>query len=293
MTGRPLKTWDAFEAAFSSSDREALPLNVQREGQGRSVVMLHGLGASLYSWHHLAAARPHAFETILIDLKGHGDSPKPIDHRYGIYDHALHVIAMIERLGVSEVTLVGNSLGGGCALVTALALAKLGNVSVDKLVLIGSIGVPQPVPFIFHGVHIPVLPELLRGLLPATWVARTALSYCYSDPTRITAAQVEAYARPAHSQAQRLAVIRSARYVEPDDLDRLVTRYRDIHCPTLLLWGEDDRVVPLIVGKRLHELLPNAYFECLPDCGHIPQEEQPSTCAALVWGFIEKGEIST
>jgi pimeloyl-ACP methyl ester carboxylesterase len=74
--------------------------------------------------------------------------------------------------------------------------------------------------------------------------------------------------------------------VIPSDPDSLVARYPEIDVPTLLLWGDMDRVTPPSYALRLAEALPSTDLHVLPDCGHMPQDEHPAETLELVTRFL-------
>ncbi|MEX1097711.1 MAG: alpha/beta hydrolase [Planctomycetales bacterium] len=262
------------------TSQPSLALHAVAPRAGAPLLLVHGFGASTYSWRFLVDELAERHRVIAIDLKGFGDSPKPLDEGYTLR----HQIALVETFilehDLRDLTLVGHSYGGGVSLLTALELQRRKEDRLARLVLIDNVAYPQEFPFFIRALRTPLLGPLGAKLLPAKAQARKVLELCYHDPRRITEEQVESYAAPLRTPAGRHALIETARRVLPPDMDEITAGYKELDVPTLLLWGRHDRVVPLWVGERLHTELPNSKLAIIEDAGHIPQEETPAETLA-------------
>jgi pimeloyl-ACP methyl ester carboxylesterase len=229
-------------------------------------------------------ARDH--RVFVVEMKGFGASPKPRDGHYGPRDQAVLLHHLILQQGLDELTLIGHSLGGAVVLLTALRLLEENPSLVRRLVLVSAPIVPQPPsPFIRLAGRPLIGPVLLR-LLPPRFLIRTALKWAYFDSGIVSESHVEAYAEPLRRRDGRYALALSARQVVPADFEDVPPLLRRLTLPVLLLWGEDDPIVPLASGKRAEELLSNAILEVLPECGHVPQEERPREALGLLRDFL-------
>ena len=263
-----------------------LRLWVEERGSGQPILLIHGLGANTYSWRWLAPALASTHRVISVDLKGFGRSDKPIDSAYGVLDQAGLIKTLIRRRGLSHVTIVGHSLGGGVALAVTADLNRTQPETVQRLVLIDSIAYPQPVPLFIELLRTPVLAELGLYTAPPELEVYKGLAAAYADPGKITFETVRAYARPLYDPGGRQALIKSAQEIIPPNLPALIARYRSIHQPAQLIWCADDGVVPLWVGHKLARVLPRAQLSVLKGCGHVPQEELPAATLAIVRAFL-------
>lgn len=266
----------------------ALPLHVEEVGEGRPLVLLHGLGAHSYTWRHWIPGLSRRHRLLLVDLKGHGSAAAPADGAYAPADHAALVSHLVRQRDLRHATLVGHSFGGTVALLAALRLLDTGAPWLDSLVVIEGAALPQPLPAYLRAVRSRVLGPLLLRAVPSRTLVRAILRDIVHDPGTITARQVEAYAEVLESADHRLALVETARRLVPSEAERLVEEYPRIAVPTLLLWGREDPVVPLAVGRRLAELLPNATLHVLDGCGHLPQEECPEASLEPVLEFLER-----
>lgn len=254
-------------------------------GAGDPILCLHGLGANIYSWRHFIAPFSQNNKLILVDFKGCGKSPKPRDRRYSIEEKADDIYNLILQEDLRNLTLVGNSLGGAIALLVAVRLGKEEPHRLSRLILIDSAGDTSALP-----PHLNLLRSALGTPMiyfgPSKLAARITLRMCYYDRKKISKEQVKAYAAPISGLGGRHALLHTARQCIPANADELIASARSITVPTLILWGREDKVIPLRVGELLHDLLPNSTLEVIEECGHIPQEEKPEETISLISSFL-------
>lgn len=264
----------------------AVRLAVHETGSGEPIILLHGLGASSYSWHKITPELAKTNRVIAIDLKGFGASDKPLDQRYSIFDQAQLIEEYIEENGLSGITLVGHSYGGGVALALALRQKDAGRRDIKRMVLIDSIAYRQPLPIFFQLLQTPVLGELGLSLIPPEVQIERALAIAYYEDAKVKPTTVQHYADPLRTPGGRHALMETINNLDPAQADKLSTRYPELKTPALLLWCDHDKIVPLKYGKRLAGELPNARIEIIEDCGHIPHEEQPEETLAAIQRFL-------
>jgi pimeloyl-ACP methyl ester carboxylesterase len=113
-----------------------------------------------------------------------------------------------------------------------------------------------------------------------------ALRIAYFDNSKIGADEVKAYADPMKTAAGKHALIYSARQIMPEDVEQISARYATIELPTLILWCDHDRIVPVEIGLKLKREMPNATFRIIDQCGHMPQEEQPEETMLQIRQFL-------
>ncbi len=255
-------------------------------GSGDPILCLHGLGASMFSWRNLIEPFSRQHKLILVDFSGSGKSAKPRDGRYSIEDKADDIYGLIVAENLTNLTLVGNSLGGAVALLVAIRLIEEQPERLSKLILIDSAGDKKYVPKHLWLLRSPLgLPIMF--LAPSKLVTHAVLGTCYHDKAKATREQVEAYAAPIASKGGRFALLQTARKCIPANADELIAKASSINVPTLIIWGRQDRVIPLIVGQLLNELIPNSTLKIIEECGHMPQEEKPEETIALMNEFLD------
>jgi len=257
-------------------------LHVDICGHGPPILLIHGFGASSFTWSKIVSSLAANHRVITVDLKGFGRSKKPRDGRYTLREQAAAVMNVIETLDLSEMILIGHSMGGGVALLLSMALEQEAPRRLRRLVLIDSIAYPQRLPHFVILLRLPLVGSLIMGLLPAAWLVRYVLSFAYFDRGKIEPAFVEEYAAPLRCRGGRAALIAAARAIIPPDINQLIEQYRTIRSPVLLLAGRQDRFVPLAIARRLAAAIPNADLKVLDQCGHVPHEEQPEFTMSIL-----------
>lgn len=247
---------------------ETLPVAVEDQGSGRPYLLLHG-GFGPRSMVGLAGALASTGRTILPTHPGFDGRPRPSwFHR--IDDLALAYLTLLERLGLDDTVLVGNSVGGWIAAEMGLRASP----RVAAVVLINAVGL-APTPG-GDGIVDPA------PLAPAE---RSALSF--HDPARyaVTPAGPEALATMAANQQALRAYAGEPFMHDPG----LRARLPDLKLPTLVLWGESDRIVTPTYGRQFSDAIPDARFELVSQAGHFPQIEQLNEVVALIKGLARHG----
>lgn len=262
------------------------PLHVEHHpGSGPPLIFLHGFAAGSYSWRcwtPLLESR----EYYLVDLLGHGRAPAPSDGAYTPMSQADLVIRFIQERDLRNVCLVGHSMGGGIALLAALKLLEKEPTRLTRLVLVAGAAFRQTIPPFIRLARLGWLSRAAMALVPKRRLIRTVLRTVVHDARSVTDAQVEAYAGPFFSATHRRAFIKTAQQLVPDDLDDHTAQFPKIDVPTLLLWGEHDHVVPVSIGQKLLEVIPDARLELIPECGHLPAEEHAEVSMAVLERFL-------
>jgi pimeloyl-ACP methyl ester carboxylesterase len=264
-----------------------LPIRVERYGsKGPAIVMLHGFAAANINWRNWIPALEKHFQLHVVEMKGHGTAPAPSDGRYTPQDHADSVLEYVNSIEADRVVLIGHSMGGGIALLVASALLHERPGRLAAVVSLAGAAYPQSLPPFIALARKQPLMRLLFWIIPKRLLIRIVLREIVVDRAVIDRAQIEAYATPLQDRAHWNAIMETARHIIPPDLDEITRRLPEIDVPVLALWGRQDRVVPLSVGERLRDELPNTRLVVMEDCGHIPTEEKPEESVQAVLGFL-------
>jgi pimeloyl-ACP methyl ester carboxylesterase len=255
-------------------------------GTGPTVLLIHGFGTNTFTWRHVLPDLARDHRVIAVDLKGFGRSDKPLDDRYSARDQAELLIELILARDLRDITVIGHSYGGGVALLLALEADSRLKGRISKLVLLDTIAYPQAIPVFFRLLEAPVVSQVGVRMAPADFQIRMALRIAYFDNDKIGQDEIAAYSEPMKTAAGKHAIIQSARQIVPPDLDEIAARYSTITLPTLILWCDHDRIVPLDVGLKLRRELRDARLRIIPKCGHMPHEEQPEETMAEIRMFL-------
>jgi len=272
---------DPTDGPFTS----ATGLYCESYGSGDPILAIHGLGASIYSWRKLKGRFPDN-RLVLVDLKGHGQSPKPRDKHYSIPEQAKLLQQFILEQDFRNLTLIGNSYGGAVSLLVSISLCSEEPCRLSKLILIDSGGYNQDLPWHLKLLRAPVLGWLGLHLVPPALNALTVLRYGYYDRGLIEREQIKAYAKPIGSQGGRHALLQVAKQAVPDNFEELTAQYPDINVPTLILWGRNDKVIPLSIGEKLDQAIPDSRLVIIEHVGHVPQEEKADETIAHITQFL-------
>jgi len=262
-------------------------LAVRDRGKGRPVVLIHGMGTSSYTWRDIAPALAKTHRVITIDLKGFGASEKPLKGPYTVRAQADLVKAVLEKKNLRGATLVGHSYGGGISLLIALDQAKAAANRVDRLVLMDSIAYPQETPLFFDLIQLPVIGDLSVSVIPPEVQIEQALRLAYEDESAVTETAIARYSAPLHTAGGKHAVIETVRNIVPRDVEALARRYPSITLPTMIIWCDKDRVVPIELGQRLADNMPRAALHVVRGCGHAPQEERPAETLKVISAHLQ------
>ncbi|MBI4468552.1 MAG: alpha/beta hydrolase [Acidobacteria bacterium] len=260
---------------------DGVRMHYQEKGEGPKLVLLHGFGSSTFTWKDVLDPLSTRFSVIAVDLMGFGFSEKP-DTDYTVHRQAELVMKLLDQLNVERAMLCGNSMGGA----VAIACAAADPDRVSSLVLLNSVAYADLDARSFlpsRRLLMPVAGESIAALvaLDDRFVAE-GLKVCLYDPQKVTRDRVEAYGRPFRTRHGQRAVLQTLRNW---DLSRIEAAIPSLKQPVLLIWGADDRLVPLPSGARLHRDLPGSKWVVLSHCGHLPQEEYPARVAEEIMKF--------
>lgn len=276
----------AYYIALQAPGQGVVRLYAEEYGQGRPMLLLHGLGASTFTWRNLIPELSRRHRVIAIDMKGFGRSEKPFTRAYTPYDHANLVLDFVRKRGLRNLTIVGHSYGGAIGLFVALRLNETDPGAVRDLILMNAPAYRQPGTAFVEFMRMPVLPYAALMLVPpelTTW-----LSLDKVQASRLSLAELRAYAAPFYEAAARHALIMTARRIEPHHVEQLTSRYPSVRQPTLIIWCDGDETVPLETGVKLAGALPQGRLKVLNGCGHVPQDEQPDAVLELMGSFLNR-----
>ena len=266
-------------------DVDGLPTRYLTAGNdGPPLVLLHGVGDNALDWRWVAPALARSHRVYAPDLPGAGESAKPEDADYSPVFFERFVAAFLDALGIERAAVVGNSLGGLAALRLALSEPE----RVAALGLVASAGLGRRVNPALRSLSVPGY-----GRLATAWgktrpgaaqraLGRAGLVFASSRrvPREWLGEQYRLARLPGFLEAQ-LATVR-AQVGLRGQREVLVNRLPDLRMPTLVVWGARDRVVPRSHARGAAARLRRGHLEIFPDCGHLPQVEQPERFASAL-----------
>jgi pimeloyl-ACP methyl ester carboxylesterase len=240
-------------------------------GSGEALILLHGLGGDADEWLFCMEELSSSRRVIALDLLGFGRSDKP-QVRYTI-DRFVEVLEQfLNVLAIERASLMGSSLGGWVAAAFALKFAE----RTDKLILIDSARLQS---------EIPEMPIDLR--VSTRQHMRDVLNVMFYNQSFVTEELVD-LAYKGHLRRQDGYTIDSALENFKDKREWLDEQVAELRVPTLILWGEQDALIPVSVSDALLRLIPGSQREIIPECGHLPALERPAELIRHIGRFLSQ-----
>jgi pimeloyl-ACP methyl ester carboxylesterase len=258
-------------------------VHFEQAGAGEPVVLLHGFGASTYTWRRVLPALARSYRVVAPDLHGFGATERPRDFAsYTRGGQAALVLALLDKLGIASAHLVGHSYGGALS----LWLADRHPERLRSLVLVDSAAPTYPNDRRNRIARLKPLAWLfLRGVALTPWSVRKALEVSIADRSLVTPELVRGYLDPLRVEGVEAAFHGlTAPLPAPDGPEVDLAR---IALPTLAVWGSEDRLVAVADGKREVLRMPRGAFVELSGIGHMPMEECPEELVRIVLSFLE------
>lgn len=247
-----------------------------RTGAGKPLLLVHGLGAA-YMWQPVIDPLSKLFDVIVIDLPGFGESDCPPVF-YSSSDYAVFLNRFLDGLQCSRVSVVGISYGGE----VAATFASMFSGRLDALVLIAGTGL-QKSRWIARNEIIWTL--IVKVMKLAIMKNKTALSILsrrsYFDIRNQPHDLIENFMKPLSDPAKRdvwMNTLRKALLPDPNFQEVV----RTINCATLILWGNEDRSIPVKYAYELHRMIKQSHLKIIAKCGHsVPLEKPTEACRAI------------
>jgi pimeloyl-ACP methyl ester carboxylesterase len=251
-----------------------------------TVVLLHGFGAAMESWSDIQPMIAAHYPVLRMDLKGFGMSSKPKDSKYSARDQAEVVAGVLRALNVRRTVVVGHSFGGAVTFATYLKLRAEGDQRIVALGFIDPAVYDQPLPFFVAALQSNITRWLMFTFTTADWRADVVLRQVYAHDSVRTPERVRRYSKFMDLPGAHHSFAKTAEQIIPPDAGALEAQLKTISVPTLALWGEEDKIVPLAYGRRMRADVPGIQYFTFPNTGHAPQEERPAETAARLLQFL-------
>jgi pimeloyl-ACP methyl ester carboxylesterase len=246
------------------------------------IVLIHGTGASLHTFDAWTSMLGETKKVIRMDIPGFGLTGPFPDRNYEMTAYVKFLNDFFEKLNLTSCILAGNSLGGQIAWQYTLKYPE----KVHKLILIDAAGLKyseSKAPLAFKLARMPFLNKLLNIVTPK-FVVRKSIEDVYTNKSLVTEDLVDRYFDLTLREGNRQAMVdRLNTVVDYSNIQEL----QNLTCPTLVLWGEDDYLIPVSSAKEFSSLLPNDTLVIIKDCGHVPMEECPEKSLEAVLDFIQ------
>lgn len=251
--------------------------------EGVPIVFIHGLSGDISDWEANIPYFKEKRRVLALDLPGHGKSEKRNNIPYGRALFTEVVSEFLKARGVESAIVVGNSMGG----MTSASLALAHPDQVRILILSDPAGIP------FYPYIVRKSSKLLTpGIVHHFWanpktMERTggnAFAHPENYPRRRIEEDIALISQP-DARLYSYAVARSLQNAAKQDMRR---ELRNIKCPTLIIWGEKDSIIPVKYANQWHKAIAGSELVIIPDSGHIPMLETPEIFNKTVEEFIER-----
>jgi len=268
-------------------------LAYRRAGEGPVLLLLHGIAGDSKTWIPAMQLLRRDYLVLAPDFLGHGKSAKPLGD-YSLGNHASAMRDFLHVLGVERATVIGQSFGGGVALQFAYQFPE----RCERLVLVDAGGLGREVNWILRLATLPGAEYVMPVLFPAfvrEWGDSVAKLLGNLGIRNAGAAEIWRSYKSLTEQENRRAFLRTMRAViDPGGqsvsaMDRL---YLAARMPTLIVWGDRDRIIPLVHAHKAHGAIPNSRLEVMEGVGHYPHAEDPVRFVEILLDFLDTTEPS-
>lgn len=260
--------------------------NAEKGSKG-AIVLLHDLPGGAFTWADALPKLDAADHAVYaFDMLAYGESEHAWPSDTSVWGHADCLSYAIQRLGLTDITLVGFGVGGGVAQVLATRLLR---DRIAKLVLINS--------YAYEYAFAPdwPLPEMAKRQDPeapkhtATDAVlndlRATLPNAAANPQYLAGSKLDAYVNEWNSDIGRELLFQHVRLMNPMYLNSVSSYLRGLTVPVLLVWGENDKVTPVSLGERLQRDIPGARLEIVKGAGHLLLDDAPDAVGDLIARF--------
>jgi len=269
-------------------------IGFRRGGQGPVLLLLHGIAGSSLTWVPAMRLLEGDYTMLAPDFLGHGTSEKPLGD-YSLGNLATVMRDFLSLLGIDRATVVGQSFGGGVAMQFAYQFPE----RCERLVLVDAGGLGREVSWILRLATLPGAEYVMPVLFPefvGNWGDAVVKFFGGRGFRHAEAVEMWRSYRSLTEGESRRAFVRTVRSViDPGGqsvsaADRL---YLSAHMPTLIVWGDHDRIIPLRHAHLAHEAIPNSRLEVMEGVGHYPHVEEPARFVEILKDFLRTTEPGT
>jgi pimeloyl-ACP methyl ester carboxylesterase len=252
-------------------------------GNGEPVIMVHGFADSSYCWHeNTQALVEKGFRVILVDLPGLGRSGIPSGkYVFSIENLAASVLKVTNELALPRFSLVGSSMGGGIV----LYLASNSSERVRRVAVFAPACFKPRSPFLVRLVGLPGVDRLASGRV-GRWFMWLGLRDMYYNDKKVDSKLVDEYARALEKPGYTKVLARLRSEFFSDEFNRMAKGYKQLKLPLLIVWGQNDKRLPVRFGERLHRSVKGSRLVIIENCGHLPHQELPELVNPILTDFL-------
>jgi len=276
---QPISEWAKKYAEGKFIDLDGRSTHYIEKGEGEAIILLHGYFYDSFQWSKNIDALAKRFKVYALDLWGFGYSTRePMDYSYQLYVGQL--LKFMDALSIDKASLIGQSMGGG----TCILFTTQHRERVNKMILVASGGMPNPLSLIARIACLPGIGELLFSMQGSRkGMLKTAFIYDKSLLTEEYVENVTRFHKVIGTTEVLLKILRKRFW---GTLLADIHKLAEIGVPILIVWGRQDKSIPLQLGQKMHRILKGSRLEILDPAGHCPNDEQPGKFNQIAVRFL-------
>lgn len=278
---QPIDDWASKYATGEFIDLMGRSTHYIVKGSGKPIILIHGFFFDSFMWDKNIDSLSEKFKVYSMDLWGFGYSTRePLNYGYQLFTKQL--LSFMDALNIEKAHLIGQSMGAG----TIINFSISNPERVDRIVLVDAAGMPNPLPIMGRISNLPGIGEMLYSLRGNFVRKFTLKSTFLHNQAIITDEFIENATRfqKVHGSSQVMLTITRSQFF--DTLQNEINTLASMDIPILIVWGRNEKSIPLSTGRKLHEILQGSRFEVLNGAGHCPNIDQADIFNQRVLEFL-------
>lgn len=278
-----LTEWRSKYAHGEFKDLGGRSTHYVQRGEGEPVILIHGFNMDLNTWTHNIDALAANNSVYAFDLWGMGYSTREqMDPGFPLYTEQL--LRFMDALGIDKATLVGHSIGGGIAINFATHYPD----RVEKLVLVDSTGIPNPLPLRSKFFTLPGVGEFLLSINNNYFRRKNIKDIWLHEKDRLTDEAFDELTRCQKVEGSTEILLQILRKDFFHTLSKEINQLSLLNIPTLIIWGRHDASIPVEIGEEMYHILEGSQFEVVENGGHMPSWDSPEQFNQAVLAFLDE-----
>ncbi len=258
-------------------------LNYFREGQGETVLLVHGITTYSFIWAEIFHLLKPDFDVIAVDLPGCGDSDKSVEVDYSLKHQAELLKEFIDILKIQKVHFVGHDVGGGIAQIFTVRYPEAIITSTFINTVAYDFWPVQPI----IAIRTPIIRQLAMATLDLGMLKLIVQRGVYHKE-KVTSELMNYFFKPMQSKAGRKAFLHFAACLDNKNLIEITGLLKKIETPVLIVRGDADVYLGSNISKKLHSDISISKLVIIPDAGHFVQLDEPEKLAQILQQFIKE-----
>ena len=278
---QPLDVWADRYAEGKFIDLEGHSTHFIERGNGKPVILIHGFNLDSYTWTRNLDKLAEHFKVYVPDLWGQGYSTRePMNYSYELFVNQIQLF--MEAMGIQKSSIIGHSLGAGTAILFALKNMD----KIDKLVLVDSSGIPTSLPFRSRIFRLKGVAEFIMSLRTDKIRRKNLGDIWINNRELLTEDNYRKFVNYQKIEGTTEAILTILRNDFFNTLEDEIRELGHFDIPKLIIWGREDKSLPVRCAEKMHQLMPGSLLEILDNAGHLANFDRADTFNKLVIDFL-------